>query len=492
MNWLYRRTDVVLVLIACLAILPFLILTFYIHPHYDDYDFHNKVVGQGMGNISQYWWETWSGRFSTIWICSFFAQFMDAENLTAYRLTSFGLILFFLATVFILMKSVIFPKWKQAIFATCVVAAVLFAGLPEITTGFYYVYLSINTGGGTPFLIFLLLICFRVAGGEGKEYRKWMFPAGLCATIAGGSYEPVMVMGVCILAGFWLLLKMNRIPGHGFVLIQFLLLLSAGIVMVLAPGNFARGGDDLLSKGASHFFWSCEFSVLYGAKFILEKLQNLPFLILSLLFLPLAVQLAGNSAKAKKILNINPLIVLIFLFLVIMASFFPGLWATGEMPKPRVLNQSWWILFCGWFLFLQVATLKYGQKITELVGNRHWKPVFCAFLALALVPSLQGKNAGRAWYDLFTKVSAYDQAMEKRYDTIRRSKENGSMKTSLDPLFDDPKKYPLSIYYNYQELSMRNRASDIQNMIYAGYWKLDSVWIHDDATSRFLNNSRRD
>jgi hypothetical protein len=92
-------------------------------------------------------------------------------------------------------------------------------------------------------------------------------------------------------------------------------------------------------------------------------------------------------------------------------------------------------------------------------------------------------NLQKLW---FTKAKAYDQQIVKREDLIRKLKKEGQRNIVIPQLFEDPKRFPLTIYYNSQELSTKPK----ENLVYAEYWKLDSIRIESDKVANYLNETR--
>lgn len=489
-NLIGKRIDLGLYVGSLFSILPFLILAFYIHPHYDDYDFHSKAVEQGLGSVAQHWWNTWSGRYASIWLTSVFALPMNPENLLMYRLSSMFFILCHVVTAWYVIRAIFKSSTGKTLLWTLVASSVLIAGMPQVTSQFYYAYVGINTGSASLVLVVLILMTVKMLGAAKVNWLQRILTLVLAFYI-GGSYEQIFVTTILILGGLWLFTRNSNGKREHWLLVIASVVILAGVLNVIAPGNTVRGGENLMARGASHFVWAISISLYHGGRFLLEALQSPTMILLSLISIPVFIRFWKNNGELYSRVKVHPILAFVLLFLILAASFFPSLWATGEVPKPRGLNQTWIFLFFGWFSVLGLACQTFAKQLS-FTKNSYWKPLIGVFLFISLVPSLTNKHAGRAWSDILTKAAAYDEEMDKRYQFIKSAQSAGQNKVEIEPLFKDPKDFPLSIYYNYQELSIRPKAFDIQNRIYAHYWQVDSIWMATDSQYIFLNNSRQE
>jgi len=96
---------------------------------------------------------------------------------------------------------------------------------------------------------------------------------------------------------------------------------------------------------------------------------------------------------------------------------------------------------------------------------------------------------GRAWSDLLSgKASNYNGHLYEQYELIKNMKQQGQRNIILPPLFEDHKSYPLTIFYNYQELTTNPKATT--NRIYARYWGVDSIRVTNTASMELLEKTR--
>lgn len=469
------------------SILPFVLISFYIHPHYDDYDFINKLSGKNIFNCTWYWYNTWSGRYSSIFITNILT--LGANNIKLYRLYPIVLIMLFNGALLLLFKQVFNStiSFGKLIIVSTFFFVVYLYKMPEVTTGFFYMVCAYVSSLGTIAFIALLAILLAILKEE-KPIRKIFktITGIILAIFIGGSYEPTMATAASFLSLLCLILIYKRDENWRYFLIITLVVIGFALLSVIAPGNKVRGGENLFSEEKISFIKIILFSIIRGVNLIINTLQNPLLLLSTIVFIPIANHIYNTNHVIKKYLNIHPVLPLIAIIVVPAVSFFPSVWSNHT--PPRVSNQIYMFVLLCWFLFIQVCVVYLIERGVVLKVTKKFIFLIKILIILCLIPSLTNKNIGRAYSDLFTKASLYDQQLYNRYDLIKQLKKEKENNIEVPPLFNECSNYPLTIYYNFQELG--TNPNETVNKIYARYWNVDSITIQNTDCIDFLNKSR--
>jgi hypothetical protein len=480
------KVNTLLFAFTCIAVLPFILISFYIHPHYDDYDFLNKLSGKNIFECTLYWYNTWSGRFSSIFISNILTY--GTENIFIYRLYPILLMILYVASFYTLFKT-LFGNFfsKSRLFFLALFFLVLYIyRIPEVTTGFYYMICSYISSIGTIALIFLLSVLLKLLGTEERNNFGLVCSGCLLALFIGGSYEPTMTMSLMFVFLVGLVLFKKKNPNLRWVILIGLVLLTSTVIAIIAPGNKVRGGEDILQAEHVSILAVVLKLIVYSVNIVVNTIQN-PLLILSLiLFIPIAIELNKKNHVVRTVLDIHPLLPFLGLFLMSGCAFFPSAWV--QNAPARVSNQVYLFLIINLFFCVQVIINYFLKRGIELNVSKSYRFFFKVIIVICLIPSLNNKTIARAYSDLLNKAPSYSRKVEERYAFIRMEKETGRKEVLISPLFNDAKSYPLTIYYNYQELSKDPDAA--VNRLYAKYWGVDSVKTDNDKIIEFINITR--
>jgi len=481
-----KNLNYVVLLFVALSLLPFVLLSFFVHPHYDDYDFVNKITGKNVFEATVYWYNTWSGRFSSIFVSN--ALTYGTTNITLYRLYPILLMAFYVITFYVFFKTLfkdIISKNKIILLSFFFLVLYIYK-MPQVTTGFYYMICSYVSSTGTLALIILFAVLYKLLDESVQKKSSYIILGCLLALYIGGSYEPVMALANTFMCLACLLLIYHKNRNlKWFILIEIVVLLTS-VLSVMAPGNKIRGGSDLLITSENSPLHILTGSAYYGFQMLVQTIQN-PLLLLSLLFfIPFAKKLYETNKVIRSYLNFHPLLAIIGVYIIIMVSYFPSMWV-GDAPD-RVSNQIYLFTIFSLFLIMQVSVNYFLKKEIQIGINNNFPSLLKILLVVCLIPSLSNKNIGRAYSDLFTKAPNYSKKLFERYEYIKEEKIKGIKTVQVPALFNDYKSYPLTIYYNYQELES-NKNADV-NKLYAKYWGVDSIVMVNRESIELLKITR--
>jgi hypothetical protein len=243
-----KSLNYLILFFVVFSLLPFILLSFYVHPHYDDYDFVNKIAGKNVFEATLYWYNTWSGRFSSIFVSN--ALTYGTTNIILYRIYPILLMSLYVIAFYVFFKTIlkgILTKNKIILLSFFFLVLYIYR-MPQVTTGFYYMICSYVSSTGTLALILLFAVLYKLLDESVQNNKLYILCGCLLAIYIGGSYEPLMAMANTFMCLACLLLIYNKNRNlKWFILIEVVILLSS-IFSVLAPGNKIRGGADVLTS----------------------------------------------------------------------------------------------------------------------------------------------------------------------------------------------------------------------------------------------------
>lgn len=484
-----KSINYALVILIIICLLPFFLLCFYIHPHYDDYVILNRLSNRNIFEATLYWYNNWTGRYSTIFVDCLLA--LGTNHIFIYRLYPAILMFLWLGTFIFFFKTVLnkadFGFKKPILFAFLFFILYLYK-IPEITSGLYYVTCAFTSSLGTIATINLFTVLLLLLRDEaGKKKLKYGTIACLLAVFIGGSYEPIVLIALAYMAFISMVLLYKKDKNNKYVYLIIAFLLISGILLFMAPGNSVRAGEGALKFTLHRFVITIIKSIILGGNLVINTIQN-PLLLLSTIpFIPVASTLYQNDSTVKKYLDINPILSFSAIFIIAAIGFLPSIWVEGSSPA-RITDQIYLFTYISWFLAIQTLVIYLTKKQINITpaGNILW--LVKLMLLLCLIPSLSNKTVARAYSDLLTRAPQYNRQLNKRESLIRQLKGEGKKTIILPALFDDYNRYPLSIYYNYQDLSKDPGSK--ANVIYAEHWGIDSISVDNTSAVDFLNKSR--
>lgn len=472
-----------LLLFVFLSLAPFIILSFFVHPHYDEYYFIDALSGRNIYEATAYWYNNWSGRFSSFFLCNILTY--GTTNILIYRFYPIILMGLYVITFYLFFKSIlknIIAKNKLVLLSLFFLVLYIYK-MPEVTTGFYYMICAYICDTGMLAFILLLVVLYKLLDDSVPKKGLYILLGCFLSLYIGGAYEPVMAMAntfMCLACILLMYYKNSNLKW--FILIEIFLLIST-FILVVAPGNKVRGGADLLSIHERGIVQIAIATCYQAFTMITVTLQNPLLIICLLLFIPLAKKIAKTNNSFY--LNLHPLVAIIGVFIVTAASYFPAVWA-NTIPA-RIANQIYLFDILGLFFIMQLIVTYLLKKEMQIGINNNLSSLLKILMIICLIPSLSNKNIGRAYSDL-TKAPEYSKKLNERYAYIKEEKRKGTKTVKISALFSDPHSYPLTIYYNYQELD--SNKNDPINIMYAKYWGVDSIMMINKESIELLAKTR--
>lgn len=445
-------------LMLVVSVLPLYAISFYSHPHYDDYGFSGdvhhawmdgadlgtllKTVAESAANVRQTWQGTYLGT-----ILSNLQPGVFSESL--YFLTTFFLLTILLVCFGFFFQTVLHIWCKAGRYETiCITSLALFLMvqlMPQVNEGLYW----FNGGIGNTFVYSLialsLALLLRLWHTRGAK-AVWLSIAlvVLMAALGGGSYGGGLFL-LCILLLITLYAIWNK---------QRFRLVYAGLLIVLAacfaysmaaPGNDNRA----LIMGTRISAPTAVFKSLYYGVTLLGSYMTLPVVAVALFLVPIFWRLAKNSTVQCK----HPLLVLVLGVGLFCAQLAPPMFSGVFIGGGRIQN-TYYFSFIAMLLLYELYLVVFIQNRLEkpfVFSNKMKRGILvlsAALFALGVlgfsrptdgtftIKNLTGVEA--AVSILRGEAQAYDAAMDEREALLNDPDEQEIV---LTPLSSTPKTF---------------------------------------------------
>ncbi|MBI4647119.1 MAG: hypothetical protein HY738_11150 [Bacteroidia bacterium] len=241
----------------------------------------------------------------------------------------------------------------------------------------------------------------------------------------------------------------------------FLITCLASIVMFVAPGNSIRASYFPEKYDIIH---SLLFSLLQTIRFSSSWIIFGPFILATILFIPLAIRIIENQSSFIHSINIHPYITTFLPFLIIFIFVFPPYFCTGILGQHRTLNSALYFFLISWFFNIinWISYLKRNHLIHKFnIESRLKKVLFILFLCGVMFTG----NGYTAMTDIiYNKPIIFDKDLNNRYIQIESFKNKNIDICKLPCLTIKPQ----SLFV----LDITEDENHWSNIIYANYFFL--------------------
>jgi len=464
-NWL-------VMIILLLLLLPYLYLSFFIHPSADDYNYAWLTISKSYFQeyVNQYL--TWNGRYSSNFLA--LSNPIAFGQLNLYRLIPVLLIFFTVLGLLFLFSSMSIRQIsivKKINFSLAITAFYLFV-MPQIAEGIYWYTAAVT--------YHLSLIFFSVYIGLFQRYMQKNYLINklfnvlfliFLLLIIPGFNEIMMIVLLLFHLIFLLYTVYIQRKITLFPVILLLLAVASAIIIIAAPGNNTRLSFFENKYQLGH---SIMMSIFQTARFLFDWISNLPFILLSLLYLIIIY----SHIRHVNTNNDNILIKKIFLIGlacpgVIFLSVFPAYWSTGILGQHRTLNSACFLFILIWLYFLQhlVIFLKNNNRFENMISLFGLKSKTFIFI-IAITAMLVTKNGYHACTDIiYKKAILFNKEMTERNNIIIQGKRNAIVNIILKPI----QHKPATIFV----LDITKDSTHWINTGFASFYHLKSVKIEN-------------
>ena len=404
----------------------------------DDYCTASTLRNLGFFGSQIDWYNNWSGRFS-------FTFTINLTQIVGPGLTPFLttiLLILWLATLSYTINWIIRRLgWRSSLLFSFLLSELILYSVLESTPDIYQ-SLYWQTGIITYALPLMLFTAFvgwfsyrSVDPIQGVSGAGTLAISGLLAFIAGGFSETFATMQTTSLVVLLVLIlffgRKNRDPRYGLIISGLMGSIAAMVVIIAAPGNAIR--QSLMPSSPDIFNlvgWSVRHALAFSAKSVLEA--PAPFLISFVL--PFSLVLLrptylerhqesnrGVGQRWKYALVGIPIVV----YLLIVSSIVPSVYATSAYPAERALITSQYALTIGiiiWGICAGIAIR--DQNRFRLTWNNTSRAIVIGLLGLSIIISAQKRLT------LIPQAHNFAQLWDQRDQELRLAFQNGLIETS--------------------------------------------------------------
>lgn len=462
-------------------IIPFMVLSFFTFPSADDFSISFLAREAGFWNYQHLMYDTWTGRYA--------ANFIEAINPLVwgwewgYRLIPIIMMIMMVFSIYILLRFLIkYNFTRMEILAGTLIIFTLYLNIfPGISEGLYWMtgaieYLFANI------LMMLLIPAFEWIRVDGLRFYQrlifYLISVFLAFVICGLNEISILLLFEFIaLRILWKYSLTRRIDLTATGLL--LIVVGAGLIEVSAPGNFDRMSE---FSGNFNFFATLSGSIKSVTKLVGIFLQNPPFLILTLLFIPYSVRKPIENTPLWHLSRLKPIWVLFISIFVIFSLYIPPFLGMGINPPLRVHALIALVFLWLWGINIYSLMQYIRRKGIDKIALPSWASYFLVIVAVILtltdfnkIPSgpvyFRG-NIVRAWSDLALRASNYNKQMNDRILFIDKVKENG-----MDTIeFCRLKDVPQTIYF----IDISEDPAHWINYSFSRYYNTCPVRLADD------------
>ncbi len=424
------------------TVLPFIILSLYVHPCWDDFEYSEIAYKNGFLQSQYIWYVTWSGRFFSTAVLSSLNPLIY-RSILGYKIITLILILLFIVSVFYLVNEIFKDNIsaRQKLICTFSFCYLFILGLPASELALFWLASSVIYQLANIMMIFLTALFIRAIQTNKQELSRGLIIM-ICLLIFAveGSNEVSMLITTIF---FTAVFAGNIIVNRKFEKYLFIFAAAAVVsflIVYLAPGNDFR----LSTNPNSHnLLFSLKNSFTDLFKFILYRIYNLPLLIFTILFISFYIAFLSIKKPGHIKIKISPIYSTGLFLLLLFSGIFVSYWSLGTATPYRTLNVIYFLFLLGWFINI-IIILKYLYAKEKLSLKTIPEYAFI-LLCLAVMFSFMKETGSikEAYKDLFSgKASKFNSELNDRYKNIY----SGTSDTvKIDSLSSVPKSF---FYYD--------------------------------------------
>lgn len=430
-------------LLGLLSILPFIILSFYIHPvGTHGWDWVTKYPGELPPNLNffeeqSYWYNNVMGRYASTALMSITPTWFSHSSFKFFPIL-FTFLHF--GSLYFLIQSIFYHQKRSKVLLLTLGIFILYL---DQLTGVYEAFYNLSCimtypFGGIYFFFFAGFVIRMLSKAYSKSVLNFLF-VGLFIFLAVGSNEIAMIatnglLALVLLGGFYYHKKI-----HKWFLGLFVFALLCSFFEILAPGNYAR--MDLADSARNPIlaiFLTLSVSVFNWIRWF----STTPLLIFAILYLPFGIRLAqskkdtslfqypmfgvlglisfqflslfllfysqGNEALPERLMDFIfwiSLLILLYTWQSLIVVFLEKKWLSPTLQLSKVIT-------CSLFLFATFHLFFNGLKVDKSDEARNTSN----YLSIIQTNS----NIGNAWLEILNGNAAkYDKEQFMIYEKIK-------------------------------------------------------------------------
>jgi len=430
----------ILLFLSIIALVPYIIASFYIHPNADDFTFSKEINDLGTFGFIKHYYQTWSGRFfAFLLLGSTKAHIIQSSYW--YTLTPNLFILLTGVSIYsilhLFLKNVI-SNWKIGIFSLLFLSFYI-TGLHEMFSAIYWNCSSYYLIANVFFIWFIYeFLIFQIQKNSIKSFN--FLKLGILSFLVCGLTEVyiislIVVFGIII---FHTIINQKKINYP--LLILMLIIFIGGYLNIFSSGSLNRM-EISKSDGGLPFIYSA-----YRAFYNLIILQLAPLLYSGFLFILILVLIYGhhiikNNPKLESFFKINPLFTFTSVIFIFYLHHAMSLYGAGYVLQGRVLNITNLLLYLS-LMFVIMNIVAY-YKVNQINASKSIGLISLVILAFIINFSSNSRIVGK---EIVTDFPTFNREMNSRYKQIISAKSEGKTAITIERISVDLR----TLYFGYE------------------------------------------
>ncbi len=374
------RISKIIFLCLIFSIVPFLILTMFANPAYDDICFLSSTLEFGPYQMQLNHYNRWSGRyFSTALISIAPMSFGDFQG---YKIIAFFIISLTFFAIFCFISAFLSDTENSLIdklIISTFITALYSNQMPDITEGYYWLSGSVTYQIPSILTLFFFVIIIKLF-----ESRKFIIRNTLLAfcyflvfAIVGSS--EISMLALILLLGFITVksyLMKSKKRWIWTSLLVFAILCS--VIVLAAPGNEVRS---TFFPNRQRLIYSTFMGFGNEVRFLLTWFSNSAFILGTIVFIPIAYRINKNNLL-NVVTKVHPFSSSFLLLAIVFIGFFGPFWSTGLLGQLRSVNAVYFLFLIGWFVNIFIWVDYFREKISSAVESF---PKYAYFICVPLI-----------------------------------------------------------------------------------------------------------
>jgi hypothetical protein len=430
---LSRLRLLLLRLALVLALAPFLLLTAFNQPFFDDFRNAYWTRAHGLWGVQSWLFETWTGRFTSTF-------FMTVLNPVTYgwlggvKVVAAAMLVLQWASIAHFLRALVHTalrgqcSWARAGWGAGLLLA-LFCNAAPAPFSFLYWFCG-AVAYQIPLIGLLNFLALALRAGWGPEPARWRLAGWACVplvlALVGNELTLVQALPLLALLGY-ALPRAERPKLWVWLAVGG----AATALAVLAPGNWERARAMAPPDALQAYRWLVLIprSALSAALFLAKPMTTLSLLAAAATGWWLGRQHQANGRKLA--LSRRQWWAVLAAFVALYGSGFVLFrYVTVGAPLMRAQNEILLVML------VAVAVLAWaaGQQFSAPAREQQWHHVGAGMLGLLLAGLFSFGHVPEAWRELWTSAAPFDAQMQARFARLRTARQAREPVVTLPPL----------------------------------------------------------
>ncbi|UFS69739.1 DUF6056 family protein [Geomonas sp. RF6] len=458
-----------MVVVLLLAISPFLVNFYFVHPQTDDFAYSAISMEKGFLEAQHHWYTTWTGRFTSSALLSL--NPLVFNSITGYKLSLAIVAAAQIAALYLLVAEVTARALsrQQRLIFTLALAFAFLDQMDDIRSGLYWMAGVVTYQVAESLLILYLAALVHIVQGRRDDNLLLKFLTPILGLLLCGTNEIVAV--VTLLATALALYHAHAATKaiDRFQVVTVAVVAGGNYLALMAPGNFVRLGQYTQHKPVL-------VTAVETLRYALPLLQTWATAPVTLILMYMVFSaVTGHPALRQTFRSFRIAGSALSLSVLLFAAFFIPYHSTGAPPQNRVINMIYLFFLIGWLLNVALFSAHFGEKVVALMRRVTFKGsgLVASALIIPLIP-LQTSNFALVANDVLSgNSSRYHEELQRRELQVMTSHEETII---VEPLTATPG----SLYFYFVSLDGKYWV----NKYYAACFGKKSVVLKSRHTVR--------